>query len=505
MSKSTAPGGATAPREPKPAPSGAATPTPPADPPATPPADGDTPPEGDEPPETPPEPVAGKDDPLLSVLLKVLSDEPDIKKEKEPDDEPPADPPPADPKDKKADNEPPADPPPADPKPKKKKKSAVLNEEPAAPAPAAPDPEPEPDPEPDKDAEYVSKLDEEQQEELREAEWAEGNLGEKHKGRRKQLLDWYRKLDATYEKLQKDNPQRTFGADDSEFQDFLKSKPAVSPMEQRKIMRGMAAEDAEQRVNRSQNDKLQELDRKTRRLEVEPHVNEFVEEWTEGVDELLLGKEPDKSPLKPVLDLMQKDPKKADEEFGLEANVIREEASRGRELAKEYALFANAVAKYDPKNPSHMELNQFISEQGRVFAERGGDARVRDGKQFVTREHYGQMVSQVNAGKLKPAELQKVWTFSHDDVFGMLAQRTRVKILNGIKAVEEQAKRYGFERKKKNSADAEKTTDAPPADPKPDSGLPPATPKLSKGAATKGKTPATGTGINVVETLRLRD
>lgn len=466
------------------------------------------------PPEPEPEPPkSGKDDPLLKALFDNLK-EPEIKKVKEeedpdagkqasgqageqktPDDE----------KETKPEGEganPPQDAPPAETKPKRKKKAAVLTApEPVLAPPVEQDQEHDQEQEtkPDVDADYIAGLTEEQQEELAEAEWAEKNLGDKHKGRRKQLLDFYRKLDASHEKLLKEKPDRTFGDDDDEFQSVLKTKPMVSSTEQRKIIRGRAEEGAIVKVRSENEGRLAEIERATRKLELTPKVEQFVEQWTEGVDELLLepgkgadGKETE-SPFKTVLEAIQKDPETALEEFPLEAKVIQKEADHGRALAREMALFNQGVGKFDAKNPLHNELAKWITREGQIFKERGGDARNRDGKKFVTREEYVQLARQGKAGD--------VWTFSDEDTFGMLANRTRRRIETGIRQVEETAKQFGFEKraKKVSASNGKNATEAGRA---PEPPAPKAAPKASKGAAAAR--PAMKAGESEIDIVAIR-
>jgi hypothetical protein len=464
-------------------------------------------PEPEHDPEPEPEPPkSGKDDPLLAALFDNLK-EPEIKKVEDPEPEPEPDP---KPEPKPEGGEPAAKPePPAEPPAKKKKKAAVLTApEPTsvvATAPPAPEIEPDPAPEPkeDPDAAYIAGLTEEQQEELAEAEWAEKNLGERHKGRRKQLIDFYRTLDASHSKLLKDKPDRTFDENDEEFQAILKRKPVISGVDQRKIIKGMAKSEALAEARTESEGRLAEIERTTRKLELTPKVEEFVEQWTEGVDELLLepakgadGKEVE-SPFKTVMEAIQKDPEAALEEYPLEAKVIQKEAEHGRALAREMALFNQGVGRFDEKNPLHMELSEWITREGQIFKEKGGEARVRDGKKFVTRAEY---IALARQGKVAD-----VWTFSDEDTFAMLANRTRRRIEAGIRQVETTAKQFGFEKRpKKNSASAgnEPPKGGTPATRPPDPPAPKATPRPSKGAAAPK--PAVKPGESEIDIVAIR-
>jgi hypothetical protein len=462
---------------------------PPADPPQDPPVDPNDPPVE----ETPPEEPTGRviDDPLLASLKHDLTDllSKDEPTEEKPIEPAPVDPPPADPPvDPKATPAPTPTPTPAPAAPAKAAKKKLSIVDPVITPPAPPqDATPTAAPAAERltaDEEYIQGLTEEQKLELQEAEFAEAKLGDKHKGRRKQLLDFYRKVDEA---------ARTHAPDTEEFRKVLEAKPAMSLPDQRQVIRAMAEENARKSVRESVDPEIADIKMRQKRIEAAPQVESVVSQFGKGLHDLVVEEEA----LKPVAELIATkglDAVKAEmPHMALEAQVIHDENVRAKTLAREYTLFANRLQAFNPQNPDHVWLSQFIASQGEHFKRTGGNSLVNGaGQRFVTRAEYGAM---------EPKERAKHFTFTHKQVLEMLALNAKAEVTERIKEEDARARSMGYERKK---AEKLPETPKPNADPKPIEAARTRARPSPGAAAAGGRKPANADGIDVVSTLGLK-
>lgn len=462
------------------------------EPPAEPVVPAEEPEEKEEPaePEEPPAPIEGKDDPLLASIFADLKDEkePEFKKVEEEPETPAA---PA------AEEPPTTEEPAAEPAKKPKKQSRVITEPPAppgAPVVIAPPVAPVEPPKPavDPEAEYIASLNDDQREELSEARKAEAMFPERYKGREKKLLQWFKDLDTTATRLQAENPDRTFDEQDTDFQKFLKTKPAITPLDSKKVQRQLVEESVTTKLRSEQDVKNAEIERRQKAIELKPEIDKVENELRTGLTNAIEGE---------VGDLIRKEGfAKAKEQFPLDAAVLEQTLNEAAELTREYTSFARGITKFDAQNPKHKWLYNFVIDQGRVFAKSGGKDRIDEqGRQFLPRDQFAQMV------QADPQANDKYWTFTHRRVIEMIGINAKQDAEQRIKNTEAEAKRLGFERPtRKVSADPKKQDEVEKPEPKPIT-APKAGVKPTKGAATtKGKEPPAGDGINIVEALGLR-
>lgn len=442
-------------------------------------------------PEEPKAPVDGKDDPLLASIFA------DLKEEKEPEFKKVAEEPEPEPaKEEEKPAEEPAEPEvKEEPAKKPRKQSRVITDPP--PAPAAHVPAPAPTPEPpkppvDPDAEYVASLNEDQQDELAEARKAETMFPERYKGREKKLIAWYKDLDATGEKLKAENPDRTFDQDDADFQKFLRTKPHLTPLDSKKVQRAIVEESVTTKLKAEQDTKNAEIERRQKAIELKPEIDDIEKQVRTGIAQAIEGD---------VGELIRKEGfEKAKELFPLDATIIEQTVNQAANLSREYTALAGGIKSFDATNPDHQWVLKFINEQGQIFSQKGGAARVdAKGRQFLSRADFSA------ATRNDPQVNDKYWTFSHRSIIEMIGINAKQQAEDRIKKTIEDAKRLGFERPtRKVSTDPKKPEKAEKPEPEPIT-PPKAGLKPSKGpATTKAKEANTGDSINIVEALGLR-
>lgn len=402
-------------------------------------------------PDVPEAPGSGRDDPLLQRLFMEMGVPPEITA---------AEPGPA-PAVPDAPAVPAGEPPPAKPddKPEKPEKPArkpievmpFPDETKPVPAPAAPVA-------PSKEAELPAtaevaghdpeaELPEDRRDELKEYQWAEANLGGRYKGHAQRLLDWYKRFDERLNAAVTEDPEFKLDAESGEFRKWMRDKPAIEAGDQRRLQRGLAQEEALAKLKEEQakleaklNEKQRLIERRQRELELKPVLEGTRERFLNVVTKFLA--EDEQSPAAAAARALMEDPGKVPEEVRLEAKVIQDTLDRGQRVTQEWLRFANDLTEYDPNNAQHQWLARFVATQCEDFAKRGGDQRVRDGKTFVTRQQWAEMAAK------EPAKLAEHFTFSTEDVVGLLAVHNKVEIDHRVRQMTEWAKEHGLERVK---------------------------------------------------------
>lgn len=396
--------------------------------------------------------------------------EDDTEDKKKPEDKP-ADSAPAD--DKKPVDEKPAD---GAEKPAETPKKVVkfelpkelTDDEPAQPAtaaaPAAPR-QPAPSTTPDPDADYIAGLPQDVRDEIEAASIAERMLGDKYSGHKKKLVGWLKGVDSEIERLRKDNPERSFGQDDTEYQSRLaelrKSKPVISRQDEREIERRIIRSEVKEEVLQELHPKITEVDRKTKAIELKPKVAATAQKFAEHITNMISGHSPT---LKPIMEDAAKLGEKAREHYALEMDIIDERTNVAKELMSEYLMVKNGASKIDPNNltQTQSELNQFLVTQGNEFAKTGGKKLIdAQGRKFIPNHQMNSIVRQVRDGTLSESELSKYWTFNDEMILGMLAVKAVVEIEAGVRYETERSKKYGFERKPRAATEPAKPAESP--------------------------------------------
>lgn len=430
-------------------------------------------------------------DPLWDDLMKVSGA---IAPAPEPPVETPAPAPPADPTPPaQAPTAPAAPAAPATPAPKPR----ITIEPPKAPASPAPAPAPEPAPAatPAPETLDLSGLNEEQLTEIQEAQWAEANIPGKYPKLASRMVSWHKANDEKTAELiaRGEKPE-----DNEEYQTFLKSRPAITQVDLRRVINGMAEASATRKAREEVEREVAPVRRSQREMELRPEIErvhkEMAKHVLEGFDadgtETELGKA-----FKAGLD-------KATEEFPLEATLASEQIARGHEAAQEYLLIRNGGREYDQNNETHVWLGNFISKNADWFAKNAGTALVRDGKSFLTPAQYQAMAK---AGK----DVSGNWTFNESDVLGFLVSNVRFGIKKEIELAEKRAAHYKldqyeigeggkFKRRKPAAATPPPVTPPAPAAP---IAPPPTVRAAAPGAVTAPNTVVTPPGILRVDDL----
>jgi hypothetical protein len=270
----------------------------------------------------------------------------------------------------------------------------------------------------------VTGLVEEQVEELEDAKFLEQKDPSK-KGYAKKLYDFYKSVDKWVDD-NKDNPDRTFDENDEEFTQFLEeNKPKWDPGQREKIRKSRMIDEAKREALKDLQPEIEAAKREAREARVAPALEKQVSQFSEAFDKASSSDDP------------------------LERDIFTRYKESAVSLASDWVRLAEGVDDVrSPKNQDqaarHKWLMEFIGHQSSVFDTHGGDAKLRDGKQFVTPVKFAELAS---SGK----DLSKVWTFNNADVLNLLQTQMIETAKSQVKQEEEIAIKRGFVRQKVSS------------------------------------------------------
>ena len=272
---------------------------------------------------------------------------------------------------------------------------------------------------------------EEQREELELARIAEKSYPDKYKGLANSLLSYYDKLEEYATTAIGDDPDRSFGEDDDQYQDWVsRNRPSFSENDRERAERTLIENRAYERAKNEVSSQYTELERRQKALEMKPQIDSKIESFGKSI---LSASEVDaaKAIIKSGFD-------GAAEEFPLESSVYRDTITQAKTLAGEYLGFVHGLKEFDYNNSQHKWLLEFINHNGEWFEKNGGQSRTKDGKSFVSRARYSELHA---AGKANDH-----WTFDHDDILDLLGANALHEANHSIDSTNDTAKKYGFVR-----------------------------------------------------------
>ena len=98
-----------------------------------------------------------------------------------------------------------------------------------------------------------------------------------------------------------------------------------------------------------------------------------------------------------------------------------------------FLKISNGLETFNPDNAVHATISNFIDDQAGIFLEKGGDKRVRDGKNFVARKDFNALPE----GKRK-----KYWTFSDQEIIDMVKLQMKDGVTTGLEEIHSKLAKY---------------------------------------------------------------
>lgn len=362
----------------------------------------------------------------------------------------------------------------------------VIGDKPATP----PAPEPAPANPPAQDP-FEATLNDDERDALAFARYAAQKNPEKYGNLPAQQLAFFKKVDSYVQTARAENAERTFDESDTDFIRFVQAnKPRVDQRDRKQLERQQIIEEAQRLAEENLRKETEEIRRKQHVLEMTPKVEHAVQTFaTES--ENALAQDTNSPAAAIVQKAKQEGWDKVLQEDQVFAPIVRHYHRNAVRLASTYeSIYAGLVDKLDPNNADHVWLHKFVTSQADHFKQNGGDARVRDGKTFITPKEFAAMQSS------RSPQVANHWTFDDRDVLGLLADNARWNINEALKREEQRLSASGFQRATKAQLPKAENPPAPAPSPPP-SPEPAASPRAVASAApgaakSGGATPPTG-------------
>jgi hypothetical protein len=264
-------------------------------------------------------------------------------------------------------------------------------------------------------------------------------LGDKYKELPAKTEKFLREKQARMQKLLKEGDDPS---EDPDFQKWLRdNEPKVTAREFEQLRMARVKEQL-----RKERDP--ELDNLKHELYVRDELPKIKQESRGIYSKLAREALPDE--LKNELARLQKEhgPEKGVQEFqkshGFEFEVAdrtmaaaTEDAELFISLTRENPSTGKPVVAFDPKNPSHVRVNNMVAEVCEAWKAAGGKSQIRDGKWFVTRDEWLAMPE---------AERVGFWTFNNTELLNVALAGVKEVITQAIAVERKRMEGRGFKR-----------------------------------------------------------
>lgn len=225
---------------------------------------------------------------------------------------------------------------------------------------------------------------------------------------------------------------------DPQYEKFLDAnEPKLSSVEKRRFTiqretEGLKQEAYEQ-VRKELLPQIQDSARKLLEYELKPKIDSRIDAFRSEVAEVM----PEE--VVKVWRENNHDFAKVKEQFPIEFDAISSSSMGAIQVAQEFLRLRNGLTNFQENNAQHQYMQHFIDEQARVFAEKGGNSRIKDGKQFI------------HPYQFKRGMEGQYWTFEDDDILAMLKVQAGREAKARI-AIEYQRLELAAEARKRRSA-----------------------------------------------------
>ena len=273
---------------------------------------------------------------------------------------------------------------------------------------------PEPDPAPEEQAledPYEEQLIGEQKEELELYRYAESKG--QHKGKAAKLLDFYKSLDSYVEKAKREDPERTFNADDSEFMDYVRvNKPDIQPADRESLKRGKFRDEIVNDVKKDYEQTINGLKGELNEIRATPQMKATVREAGRAFDEFSKLEE-----------MKEADP--------LKHKVYSDEREKYMAWADDFVQRWHGVKT--EIDDGYYKLIDNIESAAEHYA-RSGDTD-KDGLKFLTPSRYAQATDK-----------KGYWTWDQNDILEHFGSQSIATAEEAAEKRVEELKSYGFHR-----------------------------------------------------------
>jgi hypothetical protein len=309
--------------------------------------------------------------------------------------------------------------------PKKKKIKQVIDpdlpEQPKFEEPAFSKPDEDPD------EEYVKTLLPEEQEIYSIAKYASKNMDE-YKGADEELKTYFNKSKAYIERRLKEDPHVDL-RQDQEYKTFMaQNRPRFNQNDVKKVEKEMIITEAESRAERKSSLENRRLKHELERIKREPVVQQAKQTLRKAATNIIPEEFREKLSTQEGLESLAK-------ENPFEYQIMDGVAGHLTQVSDTFIDITTGMEQYNPNNPTHKRLLEWVDEEQNNFIQSGQTQK--DGKVFMRRERYHQLSEDKRA---------KYFTWSDDDLLGLLMARAQQRLENDLNAHRQALQNAGYTR-----------------------------------------------------------
>lgn len=240
------------------------------------------------------------------------------------------------------------------------------------------------------------------------------------------------------------DPERTLDENDQEYADWSAKRPRLATNDAIRLSRKASESQLDKKLDQRLAKERREIEEKVVASEARPILAQRAEQFGKLVFETVADKPTEEmAPLveaiKSGADLVEADP--------LFGEIVQRELAEAQTLGTSFIAVTTRAEKFNPSNAAHAALAEFVNGQDEYFKAHGGDARVINGRSFMTRREFAAEYAK------DPTVIDRAWTTSDDQVLRSIAYRAKMMAETKVKAQSERLSKAGFQRQK-NAQDA---------------------------------------------------
>lgn len=319
--------------------------------------------------------------------------------------------------------------------------------------------------------EFIDKLPEEAKKSINFWKDAE-SVDPKYKGYAKRQINYIKQLSQKVQELRDQDPDLPIAENPKYIAWVKNNKPSINKSEIERLKEEIIIKRAEERVSQKQESKLQEFENWKRQQEIEKTQGPIYQKQRAQISNELTDAISNLPEATEVMGLYRKtlaesnDSEKAiqamREEYPEESAIIAQHYSQGKAMIDNLLAVRMGLVSKENINLKQGSLHKEIAsrilaqEQAMITDPRLKGKLIKDGKKFAT-------TKQLQA--MSPAERQKHWTFSTDDLVSFFKQetvaRTKKELLRHKKFIDRVLTKYGSKTKPQSGDDQTGNMDAP--------------------------------------------
>ena len=264
--------------------------------------------------------------------------------------------------------------------------------------------------------------------------YADKRMGGEYEGKSKEFKAFIKKNKEFVEKRMKEDDFYDPSADEQYTEFVQKNKPQFTRADEDKVHKEMILEEADRRINKKTNERIQQLEAQLKKYEVMPKINQAKANFRKIAQQTVVPNEYQKE----FAEGGEEAIKKFSESNPLEYQILERNTQELLQLSDVLTeLFLDPSAQLDiGGNKVHKYLHDWLNTEQDNFI-KSGQTQQEDGRVFMRRERYYQ---------LPEDKRSEYYTWSDNDLLKLMALRYGDKVNNEIATHREQMEKAGYRR-----------------------------------------------------------